>query len=211
MVASSNSNSYRPVPVFTFARNLNKHGCQGSANQIDGDPMANSSSFFSALRAHVAATTGTDTYPVQVVIHLNTGHRLRLEVPPPCGNVLADFSPATLPMQAMHQTSQADRADAPGEEADAPVDPPPQHSDDFRTFACRHGTFAFSAAQAAIVGVLFESWRRNVPDVGGNHLLAEAGSNSRHISDLFEGHPAWKTLIVSHSRGTFRLNLGKVA
>ena len=56
--------------------------------------------------------------------------------------------------------------------------------------------------------LLFEAWENGTPELGGTYMLAEAECESDRFSDIFKGHPAWKTLIVfGGTTGTYRLNL----
>jgi hypothetical protein len=87
---------------------------------------------------------------------------------------------------------------------DLPVGP--RHSPDFRSVECGDGTaYIFSATQAAVVRVLWESWERGVPDCGNEMLLEACGSEGNRLRDTFRNHAAWGKFIRSMSRGTCRL------
>ncbi len=77
-----------------------------------------------------------------------------------------------------------------------------------RDFACVvwHGTaYHFSPSQGRIVQILWEAWEAGVPDVRAETLLLESGSECARLVDVFKGHAAWNTAIVSHHRGAYRL------
>lgn len=85
-----------------------------------------------------------------------------------------------------------------------------------RLSPCRHGIdfagvvwygthYSFTATQAAIVKLLWEAWETGVYDVRQEALLVEAGSDSSKLADLFRDHPAWGKIIVSKTKGCYRL------
>lgn len=70
--------------------------------------------------------------------------------------------------------------------------------------------YEFTQAQAAVVGVLWEAREHNTPTVNKATLLNAIpvntlGSNAEEVSHLFRKHPAWKSMIVSSNRGSYRL------
>jgi hypothetical protein len=78
--------------------------------------------------------------------------------------------------------------------------------------SCRWGSkqFTFTEMQAACARVLWEARQRGTPDVSGKTVLEEAesamvDSERPRLRDLFRDHPAWRTMIVSASKGTYRL------
>jgi hypothetical protein len=78
--------------------------------------------------------------------------------------------------------------------------------------SCRWGSerFTFTGMQAACVRVLWEARQRGTPAVRGITVLDEAesamaDSTKPRLRDLFRNHPAWRKMIVSASRGTYRL------
>jgi hypothetical protein len=80
------------------------------------------------------------------------------------------------------------------------------HSLDFRSVNWFGTMHSFTPNQAAVVKVLWESWKQGTPDVGDNALLEAAESDSTRISVLFLKHPAWRTMIVpGQTKGTRRL------
>jgi len=67
-------------------------------------------------------------------------------------------------------------------------------------------TFHFADKQRIVVQVLREAMEDGTWDVGQDHLLRKAESESTKLADLFKRHPAWGTLIIKGaSPGTYRL------
>lgn len=83
---------------------------------------------------------------------------------------------------------------------------------------CRHGPgfgccwwwgtyYTFSAAQARVVGILWDAWLNDTPDVRQEVLLEAVGCESRRLDNLFRNHPAWGAMIVQGAaKGLYRLN-----
>ncbi len=81
------------------------------------------------------------------------------------------------------------------------------HSVDFRSLKWFGETYSFTANQAPVVKVLYEHWENGTPDVGSETLLLAVDPKAppARLSVLFQGHPAWNSLIVSGgSKGTYR-------
>jgi len=80
-----------------------------------------------------------------------------------------------------------------------------------RSVKWRGQTFSFTPLQAAIVMKLHEALQKGTPEVSHALLLAEAGSDSRRLRDVFKaggGLCAWGTLILTYPKthkGTARL------
>lgn len=81
------------------------------------------------------------------------------------------------------------------------------HSPDFRSVHWFGQDYQFTAFQAAVVAQLWEAWEHGAPDVGGQFLLENAGDDveTKRLDQVFRDHPAWKTMIVSTTRGAYRL------
>lgn len=79
------------------------------------------------------------------------------------------------------------------------------HSPDFRSANWFGQDYSFSGPQAAAVRLLWQAWEDGAPDVGQETLLEAAGTNGSRLRDVFKDHPAWGSLIVTVSRGTYRL------
>lgn len=102
-------------------------------------------------------------------------------------------------------------AAAPSGGEDTQAGKKPNHSLDFRSVSWFGNFYTFTATQAAIVRLLWESWKQGTPEISDALLLTKAeASNQARLSDLFKknglAHPAWSTMIVEGStRGTRRL------
>ncbi len=80
------------------------------------------------------------------------------------------------------------------------------HSDDFRSVRWCERDFSFTPNQAACIKQLYHACTNGTPDVGDDTLLESADSQAKRLRDVFKGHPAWNTLIVTGLRkGTHRL------
>jgi hypothetical protein len=89
-------------------------------------------------------------------------------------------------------------------------DDQPAHADDFSWVRCHLGkSFDFTARQRPVVRALWDDWSRGGSGLSQNHLLTVSGSDSKRLSNLFNQHPAWNTLIVraENIKGGRRLNL----
>jgi len=87
----------------------------------------------------------------------------------------------------------------------------PAHSEDFRSVRCGGTTYTFSPMQAAAVQVLWREWENGTPVVSQDYILAEIGSNSDRLRDIFRSqnktHRAFDTLIKRSGKGNFYLDL----
>jgi hypothetical protein len=87
-------------------------------------------------------------------------------------------------------------------------DPQFRHSEDFRSVYWFGSDHTFTPTQAACVRVLWQAWENGTPEIGQATILEHPAvdSESSRLSDLFKGHPAWKTMIVTGTTaGTYRL------
>jgi hypothetical protein len=84
-----------------------------------------------------------------------------------------------------------------------------RHSTDFRSVHWYGIDYQFTPTQAACVKVLWEAWINGTPDVGQETILDKAGSQCSRLDHLFRKsgkmHPAWSRLIISRSKGSYRL------
>jgi hypothetical protein len=86
-------------------------------------------------------------------------------------------------------------------------------SDDFRSVNWHGKRHTFTPNQAACVEVLWKCWVGGTPVVGGMEILKRAGVSADRLVDVFRvrdgtrrvKHPAWGTMIVSPSKGAYRL------
>lgn len=85
----------------------------------------------------------------------------------------------------------------------------PTHSPDFRSVNWFGTPYAFTPKQAAVVGVLWQAWEANSPDVGQQTILEAVDSDQGRLDHVFRAqgqpHPAWGKMIVASSRGVYRL------
>lgn len=80
-----------------------------------------------------------------------------------------------------------------------------RHSEDFCSVNWYGTHHVFTAAQSAVVRVLWRAWEMGVPDVRQETLLVAAQSEAERVADVFKRHTAWGTMIQSAAKGTFRL------
>ena len=110
-----------------------------------------------------------------------------------------------LEVEKMAQTSP--QPDPPSISEPSPESQEFQHSPDYASVNWLGQQYQFNKKQATCVRLLHEAWFEGTPYLSGQHLLSEILSASR-MSDLFKGHPAWNSLIVSgERRATYRLKL----
>ncbi|MDP2357726.1 MAG: hypothetical protein Q8M31_16905 [Beijerinckiaceae bacterium] len=65
--------------------------------------------------------------------------------------------------------------------------------------------FHFGPIQASVVRILDSAARDGSPWRHGKLVLAEAGSASVRMADIFKSQPDWRRLILSDGRGRYRL------
>ena len=82
-----------------------------------------------------------------------------------------------------------------------------QHSADYYEVTLAGQTYTFGPSQAGVVRKLHRAFLAGAPWCRGTELLA--GTDSARMVDLFKRKrdPSWRDLIVSDSRGKWRLNL----
>jgi hypothetical protein len=109
-------------------------------------------------------------------------------------SVVPDFHVEKLKALIEDEAARTERTAAPCE----------VHSADFRSVRWFGREYSFSAPQAACVRVLWENWEQGTPEVGNEYLATTVECG--RIPDLFRGHAAWKTMIVSgQKKGNYRL------
>ncbi len=82
------------------------------------------------------------------------------------------------------------------------------HENNFRTVTLGHLTWHFGDTQAGVVKRLYDAaTNTDNPWINGKRVLQEAGSGAFRMRDLFSSQPNWQKLIISDSRGNYRLNL----
>jgi hypothetical protein len=80
-----------------------------------------------------------------------------------------------------------------------------RHSMDFRAVHWFGADYTFTATQAAAVRILWKAWEDGVPAVGQSAILEDAGSEQGRLRDVFRHSPAWGSMIVSDTKGAYRL------
>lgn len=80
-----------------------------------------------------------------------------------------------------------------------------RHSPDFASVIWFGEQFTFTMNQAACVKVLWEAWENKTPILGAAAILEAADISQSRLDLVFRGHPAWRTMIVSPSKGRYCL------
>jgi len=75
----------------------------------------------------------------------------------------------------------------------------------FKTVFYEGKYYQFGDIQAAVLQKLYETASSQNPWANGKRLLAEVGSQSLHVANVFKRR-VWKELITSDGRGRYRLN-----
>ena len=79
--------------------------------------------------------------------------------------------------------------------------------DDYREVHAGGLVFRLGPVQAAVVKLLHAAAERGSPWCVGKLVLADAGSASSRMADVFKSQPHWRRLIESDRRGRYRLIL----
>jgi hypothetical protein len=83
-----------------------------------------------------------------------------------------------------------------------------QHDDDFRHVRLGEIRVSFGRVQAAVMKRLFEASRSGDGWCFGKTLLAEVGSATKRMSDVYKSKPQWASFIESDGRGRYRFRVG---
>ncbi|MBK1883770.1 hypothetical protein JIN85_15230 [Luteolibacter pohnpeiensis] len=75
----------------------------------------------------------------------------------------------------------------------------------FRSIHLEGKQYHFGSMQAKALEILYQAGKDNHPWCNGKQLLAEVGSQSYTLSNLFKRKPIWRKLIQSNKRGFYRL------
>lgn len=94
-----------------------------------------------------------------------------------------------------------------------PVPQPQPHGDaadgnggDFRSLLWHGQVYGFNPSQAKVVAKLWNARQKGQPDVPDDQLIRVSGSANGRLDDVFNGSPAWGTLITAgEARGTHRI------
>jgi hypothetical protein len=79
-----------------------------------------------------------------------------------------------------------------------------QHDDEFRDLRLGQLRVSLGRVQAAVMKRLYEASRFGDGWCFGKTLLAEVGSASKRMSDVFKSKPVWTSFIESDGRGRYR-------
>jgi hypothetical protein len=135
------------------------------------------------IRRWVEQQFGPDARPARIVIELHGG-------PPVALPVLAT-PPADEPILTSPPTHE--------ESAD-------HSAEDFRTILWHGQVYGFNPAQAKVVAALWAARENGRPDVADDSLVRVSGTGDDRLEDVFNGSPAWGTLILEGAaRGTHRI------
>lgn len=78
-------------------------------------------------------------------------------------------------------------------------------SADYHHVRCNGQEFRLGPIQAQVVRILHAAAKRGEPWQSGKAVLADAGSRSLKMSDVFKSKKDWPLLIESNGRGAYRL------
>ncbi|MGJ8678486.1 MAG: hypothetical protein ACSHX0_13310 [Akkermansiaceae bacterium] len=76
----------------------------------------------------------------------------------------------------------------------------------FKTVRYEGGEYQFGDIQAAVLQKLYEAAESRELWVNGKLLLAQAGSQSLNVANVFKRNRIWRKLITSDGRGRYRLS-----
>ena len=82
-----------------------------------------------------------------------------------------------------------------------------QHDDDFRNLRLGQLRVTLGRLQGAVVKHLYEASRSGDGWCFGKSVLAEVGSTSKRMSDVFKSKPEWALLFESDGRGRYRFRV----
>lgn len=77
---------------------------------------------------------------------------------------------------------------------------------DFKSLLIDGESHHFGDMQAAILKLLHKAALDGEPWQNGKHLLRQVGSESFTLANVFQGKPAWRKIIESNKRGSYRLS-----
>ena len=78
-------------------------------------------------------------------------------------------------------------------------------SADYHSVRCNGHEFRLGPIQAQVVRILHAAAKRGEPWQSGKAVLAQAGSRSLKMADVFKSKKDWPLLIESNGRGAYRL------
>lgn len=141
------------------------------------------------VRQWVEHQFGPHARPGRVVIDL-------IGAPPVTLPILGPGSVAGEPTRA--EPTRAEASPAPAANGVA--------GDEFRSVLWHGKVYGFSPAQAKVVAALWSARDGGSPDVADAELARAGGVSGGKLAELFNGSPAWGTLITEGAtRGTHRI------
>lgn len=81
-----------------------------------------------------------------------------------------------------------------------------RRSEDYASVRWGDDVLTFTLNQCAALRCLWKNCAHGTPDVKAATLADAAGVSAEGIRTLFRGHRAWRTLIVSKTKGTYRID-----
>jgi len=82
-------------------------------------------------------------------------------------------------------------------------------SDDYRHLVFRGTPYSLTRKQAQVVKLLHQAAKAGHPDVGKDRILSSIESETSAMKSIFKKSRLWKTLVISRSRGTYRLDISE--
>jgi hypothetical protein len=80
-------------------------------------------------------------------------------------------------------------------------------SEDYRHVIFKGSPYSLTRKQSQVLKILHQAAMSGHPDVGKDRLLASIESETSDMKSIFKNHALWQTLIISATRGTYRLNI----
>jgi hypothetical protein len=120
---------------------------------------------------------------------------------PPLPEIHAEFCDLVVPLEVVESFEQA-HASIPSTTQIFRLLMP-----DFSCFVLRGREYKFGEMQAKIIHRLYNAWESGKPWVYGKRLLSEVGSGSDRIQSVFNHNNNWRKVILSDSKGMYRLNM----
>jgi hypothetical protein len=82
-----------------------------------------------------------------------------------------------------------------------------EQKNDFAEVTLDGRVYHLGPIQSRVVGILYQAAADGAPWRHGKQILADAGSSSPRLVDLFKTQPDWRALIQSNKRGKYCLNI----
>lgn len=158
-----------------------------ASQATEGGPVPDAKRLSEALVGHQPEEYLEGHYGLQFREHLLESFRLSVEE-----------------YRRSRKTESTSRAKLDSEAERAPF----IHSPDYSSVRLHGELFSLTQQQARIIEYLHRQYLYGTPDVTKDNILLEAESAGSSLRDCFKSNlEAWKKLIASKRRGTYRLNL----